>query len=130
MKIFPCPAPPHPARVFPTPQRWWGGDEAIFCPRTPGRGGDGFSILSPPCPIPATPRPCPALIRTIIVNLVNPKSLIFKVKHMTLDKIFFYSKPTAIAANPSPFSIAYARFSILSQTPLQVSKSKTLLFTF
>ena len=46
------PAPPHPARVFPAPQRWWGGDGAIFCPRTPGRGGDGFSIfipaLSPP----------------------------------------------------------------------------------
>ena len=90
MAILPCPAltrpaPPHPARVFPAPQRWWGGDGAIFCPRTPGRGGDGFSIF-----IPAPPRPRTALIiRTIIVNLVNPKSLIFKVEHKTLDKFFF-----------------------------------------
>ena len=84
MAILPRPAPPHPTQVFPAPQRWWGGDGAIFCPCTPRRGGDGFSIF-----IPASPRPCPILIRTIIVNLVNPKSLIFKVKHKTLDKIFF-----------------------------------------
>ena len=83
-------APPHfdlpyPAPVFPAPQRWWGGDGAIFCPRTSGRGGDGFSIF---IPAPSPPRPA-LIIRTIIVNLVNPKSLIFKVKHKTLDKIFF-----------------------------------------
>ena len=78
------PAPPPPARVFPAPQRWWGGDGAIFCPRTPRRGKDEFSIF-----IPAPPRPRLALIMTIIVNLVNPKSLIFKVKHKILDKIFF-----------------------------------------
>ena len=79
-----CPAPPHPAWVFPTSQKRWGGDGAIFCPRTSRRGRDGFSIF-----IPAPPRPRPALIRTIFVNLVNSKSLIFKVKHKTLDKIFF-----------------------------------------
>ena len=53
MAILPRPAltrpvPPHPARVFPAPQRWWGGDGAIFCPRTPGRGG--FSIFIPALP--------------------------------------------------------------------------------
>ena len=57
-------APPHPAltrpaslclvRVFSAPQRWWGGDGTIFCPRTPGWGRDEFSIFipNPPCPIP------------------------------------------------------------------------------
>ena len=39
-------APPHPAltrptplclvQVFSAPQRWWGGNGTIFCPRTPG----------------------------------------------------------------------------------------------
>ena len=63
-----CPVPPRPGRVFPVLQRWWGGDGAIFCPRTMGRGGDGFSIF-----IPNPPRPVPTLIRTIIVNLVIRK---------------------------------------------------------
>ena len=46
------------------------------------RGGEGMGLV-----FLSSPRL--ALIRTIIVNLVNPKSLIFKVKHKTLDKIFF-----------------------------------------
>ena len=49
---FALPAPPRPA-----PQRWWGGDGAIFCPRTMGRGGDGFSIFIPNPPHLASPRP-------------------------------------------------------------------------
>ena len=79
MAIFSRPAlthlvPARPVRVFPNPQRWWSGNGAIFCPRTPGRGGNRLSIFIP------NP-PWPTLIRTIIVNLVNPKSLIFKLKH-------------------------------------------------
>ena len=46
---------PHPVWVFPVPQRWWGGDGAIFCPPPPRRGGDGFSIC-----IPNPPRPAPS----------------------------------------------------------------------
>ena len=75
MAILPHPtltAPPRPAL-----QMWWGGDGAIFCPRT--LGGGGWVQYFYPQPAPA--RPHPALIRTIIVNLVNLKSLIFKVKH-------------------------------------------------
>ena len=54
-----------------------------FVPAPRGGAGMGLVFLS-------LPRPRPALIiRTIIVNLVNPKSLIFKVEHKTLDKIFF-----------------------------------------
>ena len=52
MAILPHPtltAPPRPAL-----QMWWGGDGAIFCPRTLGGGGDGFSIF-----IPNLPRPVP-----------------------------------------------------------------------
>ena len=76
MAILPHPtltAPPRPAL-----QMWWGGDGAIFCPRPRGGGGGWVQYFYPQ---PAPTRPHPALIRTIIVNLVNLKSLIFKVKH-------------------------------------------------
>ena len=71
---------PHPVKVV---GRGWGNILSPHPGAGRGRAGMGLVFLSPP-------RPCPALIiRTIILNLVNPKSLIFKVKHKTLDKIFF-----------------------------------------
>ena len=74
--IKPIPALPRGAGTkycpIPAPPPLQGGEN----PHGAGRGKDGFSIF-----IPNSPRPHPALIRTIIVNLVNPKSLIFKVKH-------------------------------------------------
>ena len=48
------------------------GQYFVLAPQ--GQAGMGLIFLSPP-------RPHPTLIRTIIVNLVNLKSLIFKVKH-------------------------------------------------
>ena len=75
-------APPY--NGFSRPAKVVERDGAIFCSRISRRGEDGFNIF-----IHALSRPQPALIMTIIVNLVNPKSVIFKVKHKTLDKIFF-----------------------------------------
>ena len=42
MAILPC-----STLTYPTPQKWWGKNGAIFCPRTPGRGKDGFTIFIP-----------------------------------------------------------------------------------
>ena len=50
------PSPLRPVRVFPTPQKWWGGDGARFQTRTTGRGGDGFTFFRP-----TPPHPRPAL---------------------------------------------------------------------
>ena len=41
------PSPLYLARIFPTPQRWWGKDGVRFWHRTMGRGGDGFILFSP-----------------------------------------------------------------------------------
>ena len=74
-------APPHPAPCrFSLPRK--GGGVRMgqyFVPAPQGRVGMNLVFLSPTRPAP--PRPHPALIKTIIVNLVNSKSLIFKVKH-------------------------------------------------
>ena len=68
-----CLAPPRPVRVFPAPQRWWGRDRAIFCPRTMGWGGAGMGLVFLSPTHPALPHPVPTLIKTIIVNLVIRK---------------------------------------------------------
>ena len=64
------------------------GQYVVLAPQ--GQAGMGLIFLSPPSPH-------PTLIRTIIVNLVNLKSLIFKLKHKTWDKIFFILIPTTTA---------------------------------
>ena len=83
--ILPRPTLTHLALPTPhgfSPPRKGGGAgmRQYFVPAPRGGVGMGLVYLSPPHP---------TLIRTIIVNLVNPKSLIFKVKHKTLDKILF-----------------------------------------
>ena len=47
------PSPLRPVRVFPAPQRWWGGDGWDFRPAPRGRAGMGLHFLSPLRPIPA-----------------------------------------------------------------------------
>ena len=47
---------PRPTLTRPAPQVWWGRDGAIFCPRTPGQGRDGFSIFIPNPLAPSPPR--------------------------------------------------------------------------
>ena len=86
-----------------------------------GWGRDGFSFFYPQ---PALPCSHPALIRTIIVNLENLKSLIFKVKHKTCDKIFFILIPTT-TATLWPFSLLYTCFS-----SFKLDSTPTLLFRF
>ena len=46
------PSPFRPVRVFPAPQRWWGGDGVRFQTRITGRGGDGFTLFRPTPPHP------------------------------------------------------------------------------
>ena len=82
MAILPRPALTRPTPHGFSPPRKGGGARMgqYFVPVPRGGAGMSLVFLSPSRP---------ALIRTIIVNLVNPKSLIFKVKHKTLDKILF-----------------------------------------
>ena len=118
MTILPRPAHPTPPRFSLLYKDGGVGMGKYFVPAPWGR--DGFSIFIPTLSL---PRPHPAIIKTIIVNLVNSKSLIFKVEHKTWDKIFFILIPTAALW---PFSLLYTCFSSfkychkpISQTPLQ-----------
>ena len=83
------PSPLPSTRVFPIPQRWWGGYAVRFQPRTMGQGGDGFRVFrpTPPCPSPSPPRP--ALLRVIIVNFSYSKTLLFKQTYQ-YQLILFY----------------------------------------
>ena len=86
-----CPSPLRSARVFPSPQRWWGGDGARFQPHTTGQGGDGFRLFRPtsPRPSPSPSPPRPALLKVIIVNFSYPKILLFKQTYQ-YQLILFY----------------------------------------
>ena len=64
------PSPLRPVRVFPAPQRWWGGDGVRFQTRTTGRGGDGFTLFRP-----TLPRLAPSPPRGIV--LLNIQIIIF-----------------------------------------------------
>ena len=89
MAILPRPSQLRPMRVFPAPQRWWGGGGARFQPRTTGQGGDGFRLFRPALPRPFPSPSHPALLRVIIVNFSYPKTLLFKQTYQN-QLILFY----------------------------------------